>query len=1120
MVGVQHWPNQRWTPIDAGPEPFQDGPVIRNRTGYLTTPSARPRALGAWQDRAVRFHADLHVHSKYSRACSRDCDLHHLSWWARRKGIVLVGTGDFTHPAWFEHLRENLVPAEPGLFRLRDEADDAVTRTLPPILAARPVRFMLSVEISTIYKRADRTRKVHHLVYLPDFQAVGEFNRRLGRIGNLGSDGRPILGLDSRDLLEITLECGDGGYLVPAHIWTPWFAVLGSKSGFDAIEDCYADLADHIFAVETGLSSDPAMNWRISGLDRYRLVSNSDAHSPPILGREATVFDTELDYFALRGALQTGAGLAGTVEFFPEEGKYHVDGHRACGIRLEPAQTEALGGICPACGKPLTVGVLSRVEELADRPPGVRPATAASFRNLVPLPEIMSEILGSGPKTKTVLRDIDRLTAELGPELAILQDVPVADVERHSPLLAEALDRMRRGAVIRDAGFDGEYGTIRLFEPEELARLRTARIPALFEAPPQRAAAPRSARQSRPVATLRPPAEAEPPAAPPPVTLLPPATLPPAAAAAPAPPGDPAACPVRSPLDGLDPEQRAAAEVPGGPLLIIAGPGTGKTRTVTHRIAHLGTAGGVDPRHCLAITFTRRAAEELAQRLGALVADRAHQLTVTTFHALGLRILREQHRLAGLGPDFGIADQAQRLAIATEMAGDQRQARQLLAGLSLARRTGVTQPELAEPAQRYLKALRQLDLVDFDDLIALPLELLSTDAALADAYRDRFRWISVDEYQDVDEQQYRLLRQLAPPGANLTAIGDPDQAIYGFRGADVGFFLRFQQDYPDAKVVRLSNNYRSGATIVGSALRVIAPQTLAPGRELRAVGGHPDRPIGLHHAATEQAEAAFVAATIERLLGGASFHALDSGRVDARAGAHHLALSDFAVLYRTDRQAQAVMAALTQAGLPFQKRSHDRLADRPAVATILRELPTAGTSVGDWLRAATRAALARSDADQDKTAEIHTAAELLRPLAERCGDDVHRFRGELQLGVEVDTWDPRADLISLLTLHAAKGLEFPVVFVVGCEDGLLPLRWAGALTPEQLAEERRLMFVGITRAQRHLYLSHAAERAHRGGGSRPGTRSPFLADVDPASCEQLGETIPRRRPAAIQQRLL
>src|SRR6266496_4903333 len=318
------------------------------------------------------FYAYLHFHSKYSRACSRDCALEHLAWWARRKGVTVVGSGDFTHPAWFEHLRENLEPAEPGLFRLREQLDRGVERTLPASCRG-PVRFMLSVEISTIYKRAERTRKVHHLVYVPDFDAAAEFSRRLGRIGNLASDGRPILGLDSRDLLEITLESGPGSYLVPAHAWTPWFSVLGSKSGFDAVADCYADLAGHIFAVETGLSSDPAMNWQVSSLDRYTLVSNSDAHSPPALGREATEFNCALDYFAVREALRTGEGLGGTIEFFPEEGKYHADGHRKCDVRLEPEQTRAYGGRCPTCGRPLTVGVLSRVSELADRPAGVRP---------------------------------------------------------------------------------------------------------------------------------------------------------------------------------------------------------------------------------------------------------------------------------------------------------------------------------------------------------------------------------------------------------------------------------------------------------------------------------------------------------------------------------------------------------------------------------------------------------------------------------------------------------------------------------------------------------------------------------------------------------------------------
>ncbi|MEV1145392.1 endonuclease Q family protein, partial [Micromonospora sp. NPDC049799] len=419
------------------------------------------------------FVADLHIHSKYSRACSRDLTLPNLGWWARRKGIAVLGTGDFTHPAWYDHLRETLHPAEPGLHRLSPEAERDIARRLPPRLASEAetdaVRFMLSVEISTIYKRDDRTRKVHHLIYLPDLDAVARFNTALGRIGNLGSDGRPILGLDSRDLLEITLEASADGYLVPAHIWTPWFSALGSKSGFDAIADCYADLAEHIFAVETGLSSDPEMNWRVASLDRYRLVSNSDAHSPPALAREATVFDSARDYFAIREALRTGDGLAGTIEFFPEEGKYHADGHRLCGVNWSPERTREAGGRCPECGKPLTVGVLSRVEELADRPEGHRPAHAPDVTHLVQLAEILGEINKVGARSKKVEGKLHDLVAALGPELEILTRTPLDEIGRvGGELLAEGIGRLRRGDVRRVPGYDGEYGVISLFDPAEL----------------------------------------------------------------------------------------------------------------------------------------------------------------------------------------------------------------------------------------------------------------------------------------------------------------------------------------------------------------------------------------------------------------------------------------------------------------------------------------------------------------------------------------------------------------------------------------------------------------------------------------------------------------------------
>jgi uncharacterized protein (TIGR00375 family) len=1074
----------------------------------------------------VAFYADLHIHSKYSRACSRDCDLEHLAWWAQRKGIALVGTGDFTHPAWYDHLRETLVPAEPGLYRLNPDLERDVARRVPAA-CRREVRFMLSVEISTIYKRDDRTRKVHHLIYLPDLDAVTRFNTALGRIGNLGSDGRPILGLDSRDLLEIVLESSVDGYLVPAHVWTPWFSVLGSKSGFDAVADCYADLADHIFAVETGLSSDPAMNWRVSSLDRYRLVSNSDAHSPPALGREATVFDSPVDYFSVRHALRTGEGFAGTLEFFPEEGKYHLDGHRKCDVVLEPGEARRLHKNCPGCGKPLTIGVLHRVDDLADRPEGTRPAGAAPYTNLVSLPEIVGEINRVGPRSKTVYNKITELVDRLGPELEILTAVPADEVARTGgPLLGEALRRLRRGEVIRQAGYDGEYGVIRLFQPEEIRRPAAASTPsapagdddALFAVPEPKATAARRPRTTRkPDVTVpkpRPAAEDLP--EPVPVRVDPVRE-----------PG-PSEAPVlvgmeevgSGLLDRLDAMQRVAASAPGGPLLIVAGPGTGKTRVLTTRIAYLVTEIGVPAEQCLAITFTRRAAEEMRERLTGLLGEAAEKITVTTFHGLGLSLLREHPGPAGLSPDFRIAEPEQQFAAMTEAVGNERDARKRLKELPELRRAALAAydegPDLTvlEP---YTKHLRQEGLADLDELVTVPVSMLDADPVLTDRLHARWPWVFVDEYQDVDEAQYRLLRLLCPPEGNLCAIGDPDQAIYRFRGSDVRFFLRFAEDYPDARTVRLSRNYRSTAPILAAAVQAVAVSSLVRGRILEPARRDPTPAlIGRYAAASVADEADFVARAVDGLVGGVSHHSLNTDRVDSRsASPTGLSFSDIAVLYRTDAQAKPIVDALSRAGIPVQKRSHDRLADRPGVTDITHELrfqPGDG-SVAQRLRAAARTLSGRLT--ETDPADLSLAVEVLTPLATRCEDDLERFLTELSIGAEVDALDPRADRVALLTLHASKGLEFPVVFLVGCSDGLLPHRFPGSEPDdEQVAEERRLFFVGVTRAQLRLFLSYPNQGRSK---TRP---SRFLDAIDPALFEQLNPVTPQRRSRDRQLRLL
>jgi DNA helicase II / ATP-dependent DNA helicase PcrA len=1081
------------------------------------------------------FYADLHVHSKYSRATSRNADLENMALWARRKGITVVGTGDFTHPAWFDELRAKLVPAEPGLFRLKPEIEREVARRLPPSCRG-PLRFLLEVEISTIYKKAvgedDRTRKVHHLLYAANFATAAEIRARLGKIGNLNSDGRPILGLDSRDLLEITLESGPDAYLVPAHIWTPWFAAMGSKSGFDSIEACYGDLAGHIFAVETGLSSDPPMNWRVSSLDRFTLVSNSDAHSPPMLGREACRFDTELDYFAIRRALETGEGYGGTVEFFPEEGKYHMDGHRACGVRLDPQATRQRNGRCPECGKALTVGVMHRIETLADRPEGAeRPGedrsqvarAAGDFRSLVPLPEMVSEIRGVGPKSKTVQGAVAQLSARLGPEIDILERLPLEDLRRGAePLLAEAVGRLRAGEVHREAGYDGEYGVIRLFAPGELERRTT--IAPLFAMPAMPTMPEPSPPSNRAAAPL-------------PASLTP---------LEPQPATDPA-----SPPSPLDPEQEAAAATLEGPLLLIAGPGTGKTRTLTHRLARLIETGRARPEECLAVTFTRRAAGELRQRLaGLLGAERAGSLTVTTFHGLGLKIVQEQRAALGLPEAFQIAEGEACLELVAKTfqerasAARRRLARiRALRGVRADRKStpnpsfekgGAPPPAPASPdpdsglspfsrggprgnlndtdAVRYEQALRERGWIDLDDLLLLPVRLLEEDTRIRDQYRNRFRHLSVDEYQDVDPVQYRLLRLLTPADGNLCAIGDPDQSIYRFRGAEVGFFLRFQEDFPGAKTVELRRNYRSSPAIVEAAVHAIRPASLVPNRHLQPMAREGAAKVTLYPAASEAAEAEFVAHTIERLLGGTSHFSLDSGRVEGQGeAAGDLSFDDFAVLYRSDAQADALQEALARAGIPHQKRSHRRLAERSDVRRLVEALRL--LKVGEAQSPASVESLLVGIAEEF---DLPSAVELLRPLAAHCGDDRERFLDAMALDAEIDSWDPRAQRVSLLTLHAAKGLEFPVVFLVGCEDGLLPLRHGETLTDAERDEERRLFFVGLTRAETHLYLSWARLR-RRHGKSLERQPSPFLRDIPARLIEEAPAPTPPRRPEAPRQ---
>lgn len=400
----------------------------------------------------MKFTADFHIHSKYSRATSPLMDLENLDRWAKIKGIKVIGTGDFTHPKWFEDIKKELNPAERGLFKLRN--GDSGTR------------FILTSEISCIYSKGGKVRKVHIIIFAPSINAVEKINLKLGEIGNLKADGRPILGLDAKELAKIALDADEECLVVPAHIWTPWFAVFGSKSGFNSLEECFEEYTKYIYAVETGLSSDPAMNWRLSQLDKVALISNSDAHSLPKIGREANVFDVELSYKGIAEAIKTKDKdkFLHTIEFFPEEGKYHYDGHKSCNLSLTPAQSKKYNNVCPKCGKPLVIGVLNRVEELTDRPEGFVPESAIPFKSLIPLNEVIAESIRTSVTSKEVSKYYNELIKNLGNELKILLESTEKEIKENSlPEIAEGIIKMREGEVFIEPGYDGVYGKIKIF---------------------------------------------------------------------------------------------------------------------------------------------------------------------------------------------------------------------------------------------------------------------------------------------------------------------------------------------------------------------------------------------------------------------------------------------------------------------------------------------------------------------------------------------------------------------------------------------------------------------------------------------------------------------------------
>ena len=1031
--------------------------------------------------------ADLHIHSHYSRATSRDLDLPHLDLWARKKGIQLVGTGDFTHPAWREELKEKLIPAEEGFYRLKEEyripGEEIPGETAP--------RFVVSGEISSIYKKNGKVRKVHSVILLPGLEDGERLARKLETIGNIHSDGRPILGLDCHDLLEITLElCPDAIY-IPAHIWTPHFSLFGAFSGFDTIEECFGDLAPQIHALETGLSSDPPMNWRVSALDRFQLVSNSDAHSPSKLGREANLLDGEFSYQGLSRAIQTGEGLCGTIEFFPEEGKYHFDGHRKCSICLNPVDAEKYQGICPVCGKKLTIGVSHRVEQLSDRREGFQKAQAKPFESLMPLPEVLASALGASAVSAKVQREYQKLLSKLGPEFEILRNLPIEEIRRTSGnLIAEGIRRLRNGEVTKVPGFDGEYGIIRLFDAAEREevngqlsffdllgglgesaaamekdggdqeKLRVGKHVAAGEDAEEK----REAQEIAPGESQRQEQE------------------------------------LGTFLQKLNVRQAEAVQASDRAIAVTAGPGSGKTSTLIFHIVYLIEHRKVRPSEITAVTFTNQAAAEMKERLHSYFGKgkSLKNLQIGTFHSICSRLLKEagfEVTLVDETETYGIAKDLRKLYHLSEKPKD------ILLAISLWKNGVQTEKNKWEPVcKSYQERLEADGVMDFDDLLVKVLE----DQDLLDQFRKRFSYLCVDEFQDISPLQQKLIKAWNEGGRELFVIGDADQSIYGFRGSDAHCFEKLKKDNPKLREIVLGENYRSQEGILKLAEAVISEN---PGQRSKLIAHHETEfPVRLVKAKSELAEGIFIAKEINRLAGGIGMLEAEEVFIQAQ-GKKSRSFNEIAILYRTHHQARILETCLKKEGIPYVVAGREEFLSEDKVRGTIAFFRSL-VSENDTDKKQCLSLLWDLKENEVSEAVYDTMADQFRPLMKKKkpaelletwmkemkleeNKELQKFKEmtvfyrhmeefleALKLGVESDlrrcgqkTY--HGDAVTLMTLHGSKGLEFPVTILFGVKKGMIPFE--SETHPSDKEEERRLFYVGLTRAKEELILTTSGE---------------------------------------------
>jgi DNA helicase-2/ATP-dependent DNA helicase PcrA len=904
------------------------------------------------------FYADLHIHSRFSLATSKALNPFTLAQSAQRKGIELIGTGDLTHPAWLGELEKALSLAPNGFYRLKGE--DKGTFFVP------------TGEVSCIYKQDGKTRKIHLVIVTKDLKRASKISSNLGARGNINSDGRPIFGMSARDITEIVLTADPDAIVFPAHVWTPWFSLFGSMSGFDSLEECFKDLSHHIKVLETGLSSDPYMNRLLSSLDSYGLVSSSDAHSPEKLGREATILNGPVEIGTLWDALCGGDSLYGTVEFFPEEGKYHLDGHANCGPALTPKETKKYKGLCPVCGKPLTIGVLNRVMELSDRSVPPEELMKPDY-HIFPLIELLGQVLGKSTQTVGVRQAYEKLMTLFPSEYHLLLTSPLQEIEeKGGSLLRLGVERMRKGEVSTQAGYDGLFGIVEAIgEEDRLKDSGAGRLIPLGEG--KKRAVSRAPLQKEPA--LGPNKE------------------------------KPQKKSRRDPISVLNEAQYEAVTHPGSSLLILAGPGSGKTRVLITRAQWFLEKGIVAPSELLLTTFTRKAAEELEERMVQFSKGVQKGIRVGTLHSLAFEILALcGHRLK-LAPKELLKELGEKLSQGTPLS-PKRFLTLISRFKNLVKAPNCAIEGFEHAYNRYEEHLKDLGLLDFDDLIIKAKKIVEEEKLFP------AKAILADEAQDLSQLQYNFLSALAQ-SANFTVIGDPAQSIYGFRGAISSIEETLRRDRQDLAIRNLPLNYRCPGVI--SRLSELFRDQGGPVRQtIKPKGKQVVKAI----LDSPQGEALYIARRIKEHLG-----TLELGKPGVHKDAlKDLSFGDIAVIFRLRVQGEELLKTLVEEGIPCQISGEDEV--------------------------------------------------------------------EAQDGLDL-----KAEKISLITMHAAKGLEFRLVFATGLEDGLFPIEYSEKNSyflneQDQAKEEERLFYVAITRSKELLYLTRARRRRLY-GKFLSGKASPF-----------------------------